>query len=123
MCIRDRRRTGLLSRNEFAAQNGLDGRPVIALLAGSRRSEIGYNLPFMVELSKQYPQYQFVVAGVSWLDKQVYTPYLDGSDVRYVCDKTYELLSVSDAAVVTSGTATLETALLGIPQIVCYRCV
>lgn len=44
----------------------------------------------MVELSKQYPQYQFVVAGVSWLDKQVYTPYLDGSDVRYVCDKTYE---------------------------------
>lgn len=117
----DQRRTGLLSRNEFAAQNGLDGRPVIALLAGSRRSEIGYNLPFMVELSKQYPQYQFVVAGVSWLDKQVYTPYLDGSDVRYVCDKTYELLSVSDAAVVTSGTATLETALLGIPQIVCYR--
>ena len=61
------------------------------------------------------------MAGVSWLDKQVYTPYLDGSDVRYVCDKTYELLSVSDAAVVTSGTATLETALLGIPQIVCYR--
>ena len=117
----DQRRMGLLSRNEFAAQNGLDGRPVIALLAGSRRSEIGYNLPFMVELSKQYPQYQFVVAGVSWLDKQVYTPYLDGSDVRYVCDKTYELLSVSDAAVVTSGTATLETALLGIPQIVCYR--
>ena len=76
---------------------------------------------YMLELDKQYPQYQFVVAGVSWLDKQVYTPYLDGSDVRYVCDKTYELLSVSDAAVVTSGTATLETALLGIPQIVCYR--
>ncbi len=117
----DQRRTTMLPRDRFAAENGLDNRPIIALLAGSRRSEIGYNLPFMVDLSKQYPQYQFVVAGVSWLDRQVYVPYLNGSDVNYVCDKTYELLTVSDAAVVTSGTATLETALLGIPQIVCYR--
>lgn len=117
----DQRRSSLLPREEFIAKNHLDERPIIALLAGSRRSEIGYNLPFMVELSKLYPQYQFVVAGVSWLDRSIYTPYLQGSDVRYICDETYELLAVSEAAVVTSGTATLETALLGVPQIVCYR--
>ena len=115
------RRTGLPSREEFVRTHALDGRPIIALLAGSRRSEIGYNLPFMVELSKEYPPYQFVVAGVSWLDRSVYAPHLEGSDVRWVKDLTYELLSVSEAAVVTSGTATLETALIGTPEMVCYR--
>ena len=78
----DQRRSALLSREEFIAKNHLDERPIIALLAGSRRSEIGYNLPFMVELSKLYPQYQFVVAGVSWLDRSIYTPYIQCSDVR-----------------------------------------
>lgn len=115
------RRAGLLPFDRFVAENGLDSRPIVALLAGSRRSEIHYNLPFMVELSRRFEQYQFVVAGVSWLDREVYDPLLAGSDVRYVCDKTYELLALSQAAVVTSGTATLETALLGIPEMVCYR--
>ncbi len=115
------RRNNLPSREEFVRTHGLDDRPIIALLAGSRRSEIGYNLPFMVELSRKYPQYQFVVAGVSWLDQSVYAPHLTGSDVRWVKDLTYELLSVSEAAVVTSGTATLETALIGTPEMVCYR--
>jgi len=115
------RRDNLPSREEFIRTHALDDRPIIALLAGSRRSEIGYNLPFMVELSKEYPQYQFVVAGVSWLDRSVYAPHLEGSDVRWVKDLTYELLSVSEAAVVTSGTATLETALIGTPEMVCYR--
>lgn len=115
------RRTELPSREDFVRAQALDNRAIIALLAGSRRSEIGYNLPFMVELSREYPQYQFVVAGVSWLDRSVYAPHLEGSDVRWVKDLTYELLSVSEAAVVTSGTATLETALIGTPEMVCYR--
>ena len=115
------RRQNLQPYARFIEENGLDDRPIVALLAGSRRSEIKFNLPFMVELSAEFSQYQFVVAGVSWLDREVYAPYLAGSDVRYVCDKTYELLAVSDAAVVTSGTATLETALLGVPEMMCYR--
>ena len=117
----DARRAALGSKEEFRAVHGLDGRPVVACLAGSRRSEIGYNLPFMVELSGRFPQYQFVVAGVPWLDRSVYEPLIAGSPVRYVCDATYELLAHSEAAVVTSGTATLETALLGTPEMVCYR--
>ncbi len=115
------RRASLPSQEEFRRTCGLDGRPLIALLAGSRRSEIGYNLPFMVELSKRFPQYRFVVAGVPWLEKSIYDKYLAGSDVRWVCDRTYELLACSRGAVVTSGTATLETALLGVPEVVCYR--
>lgn len=117
----DARRAALEPADEFRANNGLDQRPIVSLLAGSRRSEIGYNFPFMVELAGRFPQYQFVVAGVPWLDRSVYEPYMAGSPVRYVCDKTYELLAHSEAAVVTSGTATLETALLGIPEMVCYR--
>jgi len=116
-----RRRTALPSDEEFRKACGLDERPIIALLAGSRRSEIGYNLPFMVELSKRFPQYQFVVAGVPWLEKALYDKYLADSTVRWVCDRTYELLAHSLGAVVTSGTATLETALLGVPEVVCYR--
>lgn len=92
------RRQNLQPYARFIEENGLDDRPIVALLAGSRRSEIKFNLPFMVELSAEFSQYQFVVAGVSWLDREVYAPYLAGSDVRYVCDKTYELLAVSDAA-------------------------
>ena len=75
----DARRAALGSKEEFRAVHGLDGRPVVACLAGSRRSEIGYNLPFMVELSGRFPQYQFVVAGVPWLDRSVYEPLIAGS--------------------------------------------
>lgn len=114
------RRTALVSRAEFVAANNLDERPVIALLAGSRKHEIDYNFPFMIELSTHFPAYQFVVAGVSWLDKELYMKHIGNSSVRYVCDKTYELLSFSTAAVVTSGTATLEAALLGVPEFVCF---
>lgn len=118
--IEERKKT-IGTPQQFREENRLDQRPMIALLAGSRRSEIGYNLPFMVRLAARFPQYQFVVAGVSWLDRAVYDPHLGVSDVRYVCDQTYELLSHSIGAMVTSGTATLETALLGVPQFVCYR--
>ncbi len=109
------------SEESFRKSNGLDDRPIVALLAGSRKTEIRNNLPFMVELSKRYEQYQFVVAGVAWIDRALYERHLDGTEVRFVTDVTYELLRYSVAAVVTSGTATLETALIGTPQVVCYK--
>lgn len=115
------RRPSLPSGEEFRRRHGLDARPIIALLAGSRKGEIKDNLPLMVALSKKFPQHQFVVTGVSWLDRSLYEPYLAGSDIRYVCDQTYETLHAAEAAVVTSGTATLETALLGVPEVVVYR--
>lgn len=115
------RLAGAPKREEFYAECGLDSRPKVALLAGSRKNEIKRNLAFMVALSKAHPDYQFVVAGVSWQPRELYDKYLAGSDVTFVCDRTYELLSLSDAAVVCSGTATLETALIGTPEVVCYR--
>ncbi len=117
----EERRAELPSREEFMAENGLDDKPIIALLAGSRASEIRNNLPFMVELSSRFPSYQFVVAGVPWLEGRLYDEILAGSDVKFVCGKTYEALCFAEAAVVTSGTATLEAALIGTPEVVCYK--
>ena len=105
---------------EFRRLNGLDERPIIALLAGSRVSEIKANLRFMAQIAERIPTHQFVVAGVGWISKEQYEQYTAGLDVKFVCDKTYELLQISEAAVVTSGTATLETALIGIPEVVVY---
>lgn len=115
------RRATLPSAEEFRRRNRLDERPIIALLAGSRRAEIRDNLPLMALLSKRFPNHQFVVAGVSWIERELYEQYMAGSSIRYVCDQTYETLAAAEAAVVTSGTATLETALLGIPEVVVYR--
>lgn len=115
------RRDTLPSPEEFRRRNGLDERPIVALLAGSRRGEIRDNLPLMAALSRRFPDRQFVVAGVSWLDRAIYDKYMAGSDIRYVCDQTYETLHAAEAAVVTSGTATLETALMNIPEVVVYR--
>ncbi len=105
----------------FRRQHGLDKRPIIALVAGSRHSEIKANLPDMVALSREFPDYQFVVTAVPWIDKSLYDRYLAGSEVRHLCDKTQQTLAMSEAAVVTSGTATLETALMGIPEMVLYK--
>ena len=115
------RRTALPTSEEFRRRNGLDPRPIIALLAGSRRSEIRKNLPLMARLAQRFEGWQFVVAGVSWLDRALYEEAAAGSGIRYVCDQTYETLLAAEAAVVTSGTATLETALLGTPEVVVYR--
>ena len=115
------RRAALPTSEEFRRRNGLDPRPIIALLAGSRRSEIRKNLPLMARLAQRFEGWQFVVAGVSWLDRALYEEAAAGSGIRYVCDQTYEVLLAAEAAVVTSGTATLETALLGTPEVVVYR--
>ena len=104
----------------FRRENGLDERPIVALLAGSRVSEIKANLRFMAEIAERMPAKQFVVAGVSWIVREQYEAFTADMPVKFVCDKTYELLQISEAAVVTSGTATLETALIGIPELVVY---
>ena len=103
---------------------GLDGRPVVALLAGSRRAEIKDNLPLMLQAAARYPQYQFVVAGAPGIEPSFYDDYLAGTSASVVFGSTYALLSHAHAALVTSGTATLETALFRVPQVVCYyiRC-
>ena len=107
-------------REQFFRENGLDSRPKVALLAGSRVSEIKANLRFMALLSERFPDREFVVAGVEWIDRSLYEKFTAGTSVKFVCDKTYELLMHSEVAVVTSGTATLETALIGIPEVVVF---
>lgn len=115
------RRGELPSGKEFRRRNGLDQRPIIALVAGSRRSEIRANLPLMAALAERFPDRQFVVTAVPWLERSLYEQYMAGTGLHYVCDQTYETIAAAEAAVVTSGTATLETALLGTPEVVVYR--
>lgn len=115
------RKSTLPCREAFITECGLDSRPIVALLAGSRVSEINANLPDMVALSREFPNYQFVVTAVPWIDKAIYDKYIAGSPVRYVNNRTQQTLAHSVAAVVTSGTATLETALMGIPEVVLYH--
>lgn len=108
--------------DEFCRDNALDTRPIIALLAGSRRQEVKDNLPAMIEAASAFAdRYQLVLAKAPSLDDDYYAPFLEGKDVRAVGGKTYDLLAHSTAALVTSGTATLETALFGVPQTVCYK--
>ena len=114
-------RSKLAPKEEFIAENGLDSRPIIALLAGSRVSEIRENLPNMVAIAQRFAEYQFVVTAVPWIDKSLYDSYINGTNVKYVCNQTQQTLANAEAAVVTSGTATLETALMGIPEMVLYR--
>ena len=107
--------------DEFRRRNGLDARPIIALLAGSRRSEIRKNLPLMARLAERFPEKQFVVTGVPWIDPALYVQAIGQSPLRCVFDETYATIAAAEAAVVASGTATLETALLGTPEVVVYR--
>lgn len=111
------------SYDEFCSKNGLDSRrPVIALLAGSRKQEIKDNLPAMIEAASRFAdKYQLVVAGAPSISADYYAGFISGQPVKIVYGQTYELLAHSRAAVVTSGTATLETALFNVPQVVCYE--
>lgn len=107
------------TREEFLSANNIPDKPVVALLAGSRKQEITANLPLMLEAMKSYPEYRPIIAGAPGIDKEFYEPYLkEGASV--VFGKTYDILNNSHAALVTSGTATLETALFNVPQVVCY---
>lgn len=108
------------TKEQFYQRLNLESsRPVIALLAGSRKQEIKDNLSRMMEASRSFPQYQFVIAGAPGIAPEFYSHYLtDGAKI--VFGETYRLLRHSEAALVTSGTATLETALFRVPQVVCY---
>lgn len=106
----------------FKSENGLESeKPIIALLPGSRKQEINRILKEMLTVVPHFPQYQFVIAGAPSLEFAQYEPYLKNTEVKLINGKTYSLLQHAHAALVTSGTATLETALLHIPQVVCYK--
>ena len=110
------------THEEFCRENNLDSRkPIVALLAGSRLQEIKDNLPAMIEVAERFEDYQMVLAGAPSIEDEYYDKFLEGTPVRVVKNKTYQLLSHTTAALVTSGTATLETALFNVPQVVCYE--
>ncbi len=113
---------GQLTMDSSAEKNVIQNSKIVALVAGSRKMEVEHNLPVMAEVMARFPDYDGVVTGVEWLDKSIYEKALRGAtNVRVVYGKTYETLEKATAALVTSGTATLETALLNVPQVVCYR--
>jgi len=109
-----------IAKELFLQQNKLSDRPIIAVLPGSRKQEIKKKLPLMLEAVSDFKAYQVVIAGAPGLDQAFYEPFLS-KDVTWVTGKTYDVLSHAEFAVVTSGTATLETALLKVPQVVCYK--
>lgn len=106
--------------SEFITRYQLPAKPIIALLAGSRSQELKHVLPKMLEMVKHFPDYQFIIAGAPAMTDNDYKPYLKEMNIPIIYGQTYRLLKHSRAALVTSGTATLETAILKIPQVVCY---
>ena len=106
---------------EFRKENKLDDRPIIALLPGSRKQEISKMLKVMISVANDYEKYQFVIAGAPSVDASFYKEFVQNKNVHLILNKTYDLLSLATAALVTSGTATLETALFKVPQVVCYK--
>lgn len=104
----------------FLAGNGLEKKPVIALLAGSRKQELKDNLLKMIDAAGIFSDYQLVIAGAPGLTPEDYAPYINGKKIPILFGRTYQLLKHAHAALVTSGTATLETALFNVPQVVCY---
>ena len=111
-------RTG---ENKLRKRYGLSDKPIIALLPGSRKQEVEQMLPVMLSVCDDFRDYQFIVAGVSNLEKSFYERYIKNADAKLITDSTYDLLEEAYAAFVTSGTATLETALFGVPEVVCYK--
>ncbi len=105
---------------EFISENGLEDKPIVALLAGSRRQEIKLILPTLAQVATLFPDYQFVIAGAPSLTLELYHENMPKNKIPVIFGKTYELLQQSKAAVVASGTATLETAVINVPQVVCY---
>ena len=107
--------------SEFRKTHHLSDKPIIALLPGSRKQEITKMLSVMLSLVNDYEDYQFVIAGAPGQDYEFYKQFIKQDNVNFISNKTYDLLSLSTAALVTSGTATLETALFKVPQVVCYK--
>jgi lipid-A-disaccharide synthase len=105
----------------FKKEHHLSEKPIIALLPGSRKQELNYILPDMLKVVSSFPDYQFVIAGAPSFNLDFYQEYLNGLKIPIVFNATYDLLNVAHAALVTSGTATLETALFKVPQVVLYK--
>ena len=110
-----------ISFEQFIEVNQLPNKPIIALLPGSRKQEISKMLETMLSIPQHYPDYQFIIAGAPSQDEAYYQQFLKKNQVFLISNKTYNLLSVASAALVTSGTATLETALFNVPEVVCYK--
>ena len=106
------------SINKLSVKNE---KPIIALLPGSRKQEITKILPIMLMMEKHYSNFQFIIAGAPSHNIEFYQPFISNTEVQIVFNQTYQLLKIAKAALVTSGTATLETALLGVPEVVCYK--
>jgi len=116
----DNYRKDNVDKSSFLEEINPEGKPIIAVLPGSRKQEISVKLPIMLEALRDYTNYCVVVAGAPSLDPSFYVPFLP-KDAKIVQGRTYDLLSLAEFGIVTSGTATLETALLGIPEVVCYK--
>ncbi len=110
-----------IGERAFREEHHLSDQPIIALLPGSRKQEITNMLSVMLSLVDDFPDYQFVIAGAPSQDYSFYEPFIKSANVTFISNRTYDLLSVAYAALVTSGTATLETALFKVPQVVCYK--
>ena len=117
----DRKIKDIPGQEVFFENNDLDIKPIIAILPGSREQEIKKMLPVMLSVVDQFPNYQFIIAATSSLDEELYAIHTVNKKVKLVIDQTYALLKFADSAIVTSGTATLETAMFGVPEIVCYK--
>ena len=110
-----------INEKEFRDKHQLNDRPIIALLPGSRKQEIKKMLSVMLKMVPKFNGYQFVIAGAPSQEFEFYQSFIKNSSVKFIANETYDLLSISYAALVTSGTATLETALFNIPEVVCYK--
>ena len=117
----DRKRKFFSDRNVFLKKHGLNNKPIIAILPGSRKQEIETMLPLMLSVKDSFPTYQFVVAAAPSQVISFYKNLIYNKNIVIISDETYELLFHSEASLVTSGTATLETALLNVPEVVCYK--
>lgn len=117
----ENRISGFTAKESMYRHLGIDEKPVVALLAGSRRHEIEIILPEMMKIIHHFPGYQFILAGVKNIPDELYVKIIGNIPVKVIKEKTYEILYVAEAALVTSGTATLEAALNNTPQVVCYK--
>lgn len=110
-----------IGREAFLKEHDLEDKPIIAILPGSRKQEISKMLQVMLSVVDDFPDYQFVIAGAPSQDFSFYEPFLNDQKIKFISNKTYDLLGNAFAALVTSGTATLETALFKVPEVVCYK--
>jgi lipid-A-disaccharide synthase len=107
--------------DNWKSKNEIGNHSVIAILPGSRKQEISTMLPIMLSVVDEFPEFRFVIGGAPSVDAAFYNTFVEGKDVKIVYGQTYDLLRNATAAMVTSGTATLETALFNVPEVVCYK--